>query len=197
MSDVFDGEIDEPQLPPVYLMVEDGTGVSGANSVVTVAEADSYNFERGRQAWLAYDEFEKARRLVLATDFVMRSYRWKGRRKFRTQPLAFPRIRLIDADGFPVDGIPFAVKAAVCEAAWLDEEGTGLFLKRSTEGDIKSEQVDVLKTEYFERTEKDEWATGFKALDTLLWGLYLTGEEKEEDETPERAYTSSVIWSGR
>lgn len=73
------------------LIVEDGTVVAGAESYVTVAEADAYHTARGNAAWDDVEDKEAA--LRRATDYMVRMYRqrWKGIRKNIAQTLDWPR----------------------------------------------------------------------------------------------------------
>lgn len=106
------------------LVVEDGTGLSTANSYVTVAEADSYLRLRGRAAtWDAYSPDLKAGHLVAATDYLDAMSTWRGQILTSTQALGWPRGGAIDKWGrFVVAGtVPRLVKAATIEIASLGE----------------------------------------------------------------------------
>lgn len=75
------------------LVVEDGTLVSGANSYVTVAEADAYFEKRGDTVWLNADFIEKANALVKGMDYLTQKYRhkWRGSRVSAAQAADWPR----------------------------------------------------------------------------------------------------------
>jgi hypothetical protein len=91
-------------------VVEDGTGVAGANSYLSVLEADSYHADRGNTGWSGNDQV-KQQALVRATDYV------EGRfgSRFSGQPKAtlhFP------TEGAPYpEEVPAGLKAAVAEYA--------------------------------------------------------------------------------
>jgi hypothetical protein len=73
------------------LIVENGTNVAGAESYISVAEADSYHESRGNTDWDSVDDKEAA--LRKATDYMLSKYRhrWAGFRKTMTQTLDWPR----------------------------------------------------------------------------------------------------------
>jgi len=92
------------------MIVEDGTGVTGADSYLTQAEATAYLSARGR-AWTANNAD-----LILATDYVDNKYSWPGTRESQDQGLNWPREDAFDKDGFELSGVPNQVKKAVAEA---------------------------------------------------------------------------------
>jgi hypothetical protein len=73
------------------LIVETGAIVAGAESYISVADADTYHANRANTAWDSVDDKEAA--LRKATDYMVQMYRqrWKGFRKTSTQPLDWPR----------------------------------------------------------------------------------------------------------
>lgn len=74
------------------IIVEDGSGVAGANSYTSVAFADSYFEDRGVAAWAAATEQAKASALIRATDYIESlPVRWKGKLAADGQALKFPR----------------------------------------------------------------------------------------------------------
>ena len=164
----------------ITLTVEDGTGVAGANVYSSLEDADTYQAERGRSTWAALSEANRSICLILGTDFVDKYFKWRGSRKYRSQELSFPRLNLIDVDGYPVEGIPLALKKACYEAAFLNVKGTsiktGLFTTKDSIGDIKRKKVDVLEVEYFEGDSSSEidYTSIYEILNNFLKGLYKT-----------------------
>ena len=73
------------------LIVEDGTGVVGAESYATEAQATAYFSNRGVTTWTAVANKEAA--LRKATDYMVQNYRlaWKGCRVDPEQALDWPR----------------------------------------------------------------------------------------------------------
>lgn len=101
-------------------IVEDGTGVAGANAYIPVAYADEYFADRGETTWTGSDTV-KQQAIIKATDYI--ETRWgdsfKGQPEFLDprQPLSFPRAGLYDRAGQPVEGIPDNLKRATAEYA--------------------------------------------------------------------------------
>lgn len=81
-------------------VVEDGTGLAGAESFVSVTDADTYLANRGYTTWAAKTTGEREIALRKATDFMEQQYRsrWDGWRVSATQFLSWPRyeVRLKD-----------------------------------------------------------------------------------------------------
>lgn len=76
------------------LIVETGALVAGANSYVTVADADSYFADRNNTDWDALDASDqKSPFLLKAVDYLQQMYRlrWAGTRVSFTQALDWPR----------------------------------------------------------------------------------------------------------
>jgi len=76
------------------LVVEDGSIVAGANSFVTLDEANTFFADRVDSVWtdLAEDD-QKTRALILASDYITQAWRlrWAGSITDATQPLTWPR----------------------------------------------------------------------------------------------------------
>lgn len=132
-------------------------GGASANSFCELVEAQAFLDGKlpSPTAWDAAATDTKNRALVSATRWLCR-LSWIGRRVDTTQALEWPRQDATDPDDpdgfdFDTDEVPQDVKDATAElAALMVAAGTtDLALGDSTVG-IKSKQVDVLKTEYFE-----------------------------------------------
>ena len=129
------------------LVVEDGSGLSGANSYATAAQADTYASDRGLSAWTG-DTATKEAALIRATDYLEATYReaWLGYRATQTQALSWPRTNVeVDLYPIPADEVPVAVRNATIEMAIraLTED----LLADQTQR-VKREKVDVLEIEY-------------------------------------------------
>lgn len=73
-------------------VVEDGTGVAGANSYASVAYADAYFLDRNVVAWAAATQQAKEGALIRATDYINSlPVLWAGEQTYAHQELAFPR----------------------------------------------------------------------------------------------------------
>lgn len=75
------------------LIVEDGTQVVGAESYISVSDADAYFSGRGGTAWAALVTAAKEQSLRKATDYMEGAYRdrWLGTRVSVSQVLSWPR----------------------------------------------------------------------------------------------------------
>lgn len=164
----------------ISLVVEDGRGLPDANSYVSSEYADSYAKNRNYDTWLSQTEYVKKAAVIKAMDYVDNLFDWKGRKKFRDQALSFPRIDIVDGDGFDRSGeIPEKLKRAVCEAAFYVVDQYTLYGKQDVDGPLKSERkkADVAEIEierkFFTKDEVQvDWTSAFQSLDTLLRGLF-------------------------
>ena len=103
------------------LIVETGQSIAGADSYVTVAEADAYHAARGSAVWPgSMSETDREQLLRRATDNMSEKYysSWSGYRISQYQPLDWPRSGMTFA-GYPVaiDAIPDQIKRAQMELA--------------------------------------------------------------------------------
>jgi hypothetical protein len=98
------------------MITENGTGLSNADSYVTLAEADAYALARNWTDWNGSNQHKEAA-LITATAYIDASYRFKGELLVLTQALAFPRTGVTDQEGRPLTGVPVNVKSATIELA--------------------------------------------------------------------------------
>lgn len=120
------------------LIVEDGTGLSTAQSYVSVADCTTYCAAKGNTSWAAAasDALREAA-LVRATAALDGLYasRWPGFRYTEDQALAWPRSYAYDVDGYCLDAtVPQALKNATCEAAILELAESGVLSKKGEAG---------------------------------------------------------------
>ena len=93
------------------LTVEDGTGLTNADTYLSEADADIYEdtkmlgTDTDVVAWNAATSAQKEVALRRATEWIDITFRerWKGRRNKEEQSLAWPRTNVVDSDGFSVD----------------------------------------------------------------------------------------------
>ena len=146
------------------LIVEDGTGLSTAESYISVADADTYHSNRGNTDWAALTTAEKERLLRISTDYMVAVYRlrWDGYRYVNTQALDWPRIYvpvrdICSVNAFPQyvdnDIVPTQVKNACAEFALKAKSET--LLEDQTQGTIR-EKVGPIEVEY------DKYSPQFK-----------------------------------
>lgn len=127
------------------MVVEDGTGLSNADSFVSVAYADTYFTTRGVSAWASLTNKEAL--LIKATDYIEAVYSesWKGVTLNDTQSLSFPRI-IDDATVYPD-----RLLKAVCELALKANSGDLLV---DVEQRTIEEKVDVITVKYAEYSDQ-------------------------------------------
>jgi hypothetical protein len=137
------------------LTIEDGTGVTGADSYVSISDIRTYALNRNLTLPAGDAEIEALARG--AVDYLEgRRLEYKGIKSTSTQALQWPRTDL-DADGvivgIEVDGyelgltaIPKELKLAQCQLCI--EINTTDILPTSTTYPVKREKVDAIETEY-------------------------------------------------
>lgn len=102
-------------------VLEDGTGIAGANSYVSAAFADAYFADRGIVGWAGTDPVKEAA-LIRGTDYAEALYkgRWIGDEPVEPdQGLSWPRLfegEVLVAPDFRA-GVPLGLQKAVCEYA--------------------------------------------------------------------------------
>lgn len=123
------------------LIVETGAGVSGANSYVSLADAQA--FINARELGATLTEGHLLRAMDALTDV-----QWSGYKAAASNPLPWPRTHVYDADGFSVDtdSVPASVVNAQIWLAYHIASGDDPAAIATPA--IKSEKVDVLETTY-------------------------------------------------
>ena len=155
------------------LIVEDGTGLSNADSYASLAEANLYHANHGNVDWSDIDATTKEQLLRKATDYMVAQYRlqYAGYRRYSTQSLDWPRlyVPLIDslsANVFPqyvdFDIVPTTVKNACAELAL--KAYTAILMQDLTQGVIR-EKVDVIEVEYDKFSPQQ---TRYEQIDAML-----------------------------
>ena len=119
------------------LVIENGQGLSNAESYVDVDYVDAYFLKRGNIEWDLITNKES--RIVLAMDFIENNYIYLGTKLVSTQSLSFPRL----IDGETV--YPIAIKNALCELALKANNGD---LLQDTGKTTIREKVGTLEVEY-------------------------------------------------
>lgn len=148
------------------LVVEDGTGLTTAESFASVADADTRLAALGLSLWA--DEMntaEKEQALRRATTFMEQSWRsrWQGNRKTLEQALSWPRYEVC-VDGFPIPGtiVPVDVENACIDLAYKAAFGD---LAPDIERAIIREKVGPLETEW---SAHGSQATQYRAINMTL-----------------------------
>jgi hypothetical protein len=149
------------------IVVEDGTGLSNAESYVTVAFCDTYFSDRGDATWTGTDA-EKEEALRKATEYLDVTYTWIGSIKVDTQALGWPRDGAWDKEGRSLEDIvPLGVERATAEAA-LKALSASLLADTTNSDFVTKEKVDVIEVEYASGAPS---GTQYNYITRLLKGL--------------------------
>jgi|GEM_PF-320633 len=162
-------------------IVEDGSGLEGAESYVTVAEADAYHLKMGNATWPQPGEsaddsvLPRKEAALRKSALFLDAYalpKVTGEKKNPAQGLLFPRVGAVDYSGTPIDGdtVPVSYKNAQCEAALLVLSGVQLTTEAQAGPLLKRKKTDVLEKEWFEGSYGQKPVFGW--LDSLLSGLF-------------------------
>lgn len=148
------------------LIVEDGTGLSTAESYISVADADTRHTNNGSTLWPGtLTTAEKEEALRRATIYMEGAYRlrWRGTRLLRAQALSWPRYGAI-VDGWDIssDVVPTEVANACADLAL--KAAAGDLAADLTRGVVR-EKVGPLETEYDRNSPQ---ATRYRSIDMTL-----------------------------
>lgn len=155
------------------LIVEDGSIVAGAESYISVSDADAYHEKRGNTSWDAIDDKEAL--LRKATDYLAGKYRlrWAGTRVNFDQALDWPRVNVPVRDSmkstyYGSDSVPNEVKQA-CAILALKAYSAALIADQTQK--IVSVQVGPITTVYEPSSSQ---VVKYSEIDNLL-SPYLKG----------------------
>lgn len=102
------------------ITVEDGTGLTGADAYISVANADTYFSAIGDTTWSTASTTAKEQAIVQATRYMEKRFgnKWKGIIASSTQALGWPRDYVYDERGTELnDQVPTAIANACAEYA--------------------------------------------------------------------------------
>lgn len=151
------------------LTVETGAVVAGANSYVSVADANAYHLARGNTMWTGDDGVKEAA-ILRAMDFI-ESRAWKGQKTAYGNQLCWPRTGVVDREGFdvPADTVPPGVVIALYEAALRELVTPGCLAPDLARGGrVLSESIAGMSTTYAQGAPA---GTTFAAITNALAGL--------------------------
>jgi hypothetical protein len=135
----------------VTLIVEDGTGKSNANAIVSLDAVKEYWDGRG-VSYAEYSDDQLNGAIVRASAFLASAYQWQGIKvNQRAQTMPFPRTGVFDREGWNIlqDEIPREVKAACAEIALYEAANPGGMNPNVVLAEkVTSEQVGPIKVEY-------------------------------------------------
>lgn len=135
--------------PDAPLVVEDGTGLSNADSYISVTDANTYisAFKGANAVWDAAATLDKTIAARQAAQWL-KKFQWKGRREFSAQSLDWPRMYVYDDTGVMVDGVPIGVIYAAAEVMFLIITGVTISVDVDKSKQVKRKKIDVLEWEW-------------------------------------------------
>lgn len=153
------------------LITEDGTGLSTAESFVSVAAATARQAGLGNTNWATLTTTEMEQALRRATTFMEQAYRsrWIGLRLHRLQALSWPRYGVV-VDSFyaDVNSVPTAIANACADLAL--KAAAGELAEDLTRGVVR-EKVGPIETEYDRNSPQ---AVRYRAID-MMFAPFLKG----------------------
>ena len=130
------------------ITVEDGSVVSGANSYLSVADADSYFTEHSSPAdWSGATTGEKEAALKYATLWLDNNQKWYSCIVSTSQVLDWPRKSFVDSEGRSIGGSNVMPQALLDATAELAIEYIKSNFVEATEN-IRRERMGSSETEY-------------------------------------------------
>lgn len=134
------------EIPNDILIVEDGTGLSTANSYVNFDYADSYFAVRDNSDWFNCNIGARKAALIRGAIYLDQ-FDYIGQKNTYAQALQWPRTgACVDGFDIPNDEIPKNLKYAQCEAA-LRSAASELMIDLDS-GSVIEETVDVISVKY-------------------------------------------------
>lgn len=137
------------------LTVEDGTGLSDADALISLSYADSYHDGRGNSTWVSASspaDEDKEQAIRRASTFLRDSFTWQGLRvNGRDQAMAWPRSGVVDQDGYsvPSTAVPDEIQRACAELALRELVTPGtLYPDVTLAQQAKREKVGAVEIEY-------------------------------------------------
>lgn len=153
------------------LIVEDGSGVSGANAYISRADFLTYHAERNNTAAAALSVALIDAAILYATEYLDSKYQWRGDIVSDSQFLGFPTEGGYDDQGREIIGLPEKVVKACAEVAYIHTQ-TPL---TATLGPrvVSQEVVGAIKQTYADVNSNE--GNRYPFIDRLLKGLYVSG----------------------
>lgn len=130
------------------LVVEDGTGLAGADSYIAAADLREYCTGLNYTIDTAVTDAFLETRLRAATNWIDTAFRYKGFKLTQGQALEFPRSSLMDWSSQIVTGVPLRVAKACAELAYKAIADVELFQDLDRGGLISHESVGPISTTY-------------------------------------------------
>ena len=148
------------------LIVETGTGSATAESLISVADCDTYHAARGNATWATITTAQKEQALRRSTEFMYEAFtnRWQGYRSNPSvQALDWPRQgAVVNCVMIMSDVVPETVKRACAEMAL--RAAAGPLLDDLTQG-VTSETVGAISVTYDKTSNRK---TRYASVEALL-----------------------------
>jgi len=172
----------------MLLVVENGQGLSDANSYIEKADVEKYLPSLMYTKFNELTEEEQTDGMVTASMFINYSFNWLGKQKTLEQGLSFPRINLFfQGHKIPDDYIPIQIKKACVMALNLIMQFGMNFFQETGEAQVKKEKLGSIETEYFEALKANYLCSSeYLDINNMLRGLFSTGRGNE-------VYTAEVL----
>jgi len=132
------------------LVVEDGTGLSTAESYISIADADTYiaAYKGADATWDGASDSDKEIAARQATQYLDGVYNWMGEIYRSEQALDWPRNYIYNDRGLMEVGIPTKLEQATAEVMFLIIGGTSISEDVTRSSQVTREKVDVIEVEY-------------------------------------------------
>lgn len=153
------------------LVIEDGsTSLASANSYMSISSCSTYLNSKGITTWAAATTGKEVS--LIQACLYMELLPWKGLRSLSTDPLAWPRLGMLDRDGYNIysDVVPLDIKRAQCELAYR------FFLGRNPMEDVAPGDQFITREHVgpIDLTYSQSHTTNYKFIEIdLLLGPYL------------------------
>lgn len=137
------------------MIVEDGTGISNADSYISLEDAEAYvssSFFTGD--WSELTNSQKESLLKTSSMYLDSFYSWYGEKSVQTSGLRWPRVGVEDSDDIevPSNSIPNKIKWATVEMS-IYLASTNLLEESDSRG-VDSVKIDVIEIT-FNSSEKN------------------------------------------
>jgi len=151
------------------LIVEDGSGVPGANSYVSLQYVSDYCSDMGYSDWFTGDTSKQNSSILRGMKYI-ECFNYVGVKNQTVNDLEWTRDGAYDKNGLliPYNVIPLKVKSAVCEASYIEFLNKGKLQPSIDRAGLKIEEYGDVKFEYF---KTGKVTPSFSVISGLLVGL--------------------------
>ena len=140
------------------IIVEDGSGVTGANSYISYDTFNTYCTTRGHDI-SSYTESQLSGAIIKGADYLDRAWFWPGYRTSSSQAMQWPRTGAYYRDGYYIESTEIPTGLACAQSEYAFASLSESLYPGSDTSNIKSisESVSSLKTSttYFENVSAD------------------------------------------